>query len=224
LETVFDTIRHTNVQKKPAYRRIHRYYKSVGRYKSEKQRRKAATKLSEPGFTQKQIAMRLGVSVSTVKRDRKKVFNHTKAKLNTKASERQMAFQEQSLSLPLKKQIAYLQGMRKVREKALRCKALIVTVDFDAALAGRYALKFKPQLPVQMVDHSRITFEVAACGRRQVLGRVYAGALANGGMELHTNDSLKAFVKPVLEGLRVLDSSEDAEKSNGIKDNSSESA
>jgi DNA-binding CsgD family transcriptional regulator len=205
---VFDTVRHTNVQKKPAYRRIHRYYKSVGKYKSEKQRRKVIVKLGELGFSEKQIAARLGVSVSTVKRDRRKVSCHCKGKFNAKAFESRIAFQAEFLSWPVKKQLSYLQGARMVREKALRCKALIITVDFDAALSGRYALKFKPHLPVQMVNHSRITFEVAACGRTQVLGRMYVGALASGGLGLHTNDSLKAFIKPVLDGLMVVESKE----------------
>ena len=33
--------------------------------------------------------------------------------------------------------------------RALRCRALMVTVDFDAALEGHSALRFKPNLPVE---------------------------------------------------------------------------
>ncbi len=62
-------------------------------------------------------------------------------------------------------------------------RLLIITVDFDAALSGRYALVFKPKLPVQVHGQCRVTVEVVACGRRQVLGRTYVYELPDGGVK-----------------------------------------
>jgi hypothetical protein len=112
-------------------------------------------------------------------------------------------------SLSLKKQLDFvhelIESERAVR-RVFRCRALVVTVDFDAALEGRYALKFKPRLPVDMMEDSKITVVVQVCGRRQILGRMYMGRIVHGAANLQTNQSVNVFVKNVLLGLRVVDS------------------
>ena len=44
-----------------------------------------------------------------------------------------------------------------------------LVVDVDAALRGEYALGFKPNLPVDLVENGRVTVELLVCGRRQKL-------------------------------------------------------
>ena len=66
---VFDTQKHTNVKRCAEYRRISRYYKGVAKHKAEKQRRRRVLELHGQGLTNAQIAEKLGVSESTVKRD-----------------------------------------------------------------------------------------------------------------------------------------------------------
>jgi DNA invertase Pin-like site-specific DNA recombinase len=61
------------LRKKPMYRHVKKYYKSLGQYWRERKRRKLVLKLHEEGLSQKQIAERLGASVRTVKRDFAKV-------------------------------------------------------------------------------------------------------------------------------------------------------
>ena len=70
---VFDTKKHKNVKSKPGYRRIRKNYKSTGKYWEERNRRKQVLQLFSQGFKYKEIALRLGVSERTVKRDMAKI-------------------------------------------------------------------------------------------------------------------------------------------------------
>jgi hypothetical protein len=202
----FDTERHTNVKKKAGYRRIHSYYKSVEQYKAEKQRRAVATALWREGCSLGQISERLGVSVSTVKRDRGKVSRHLKGEQNAAFRDEDDLFRIDFLNWPIQKQCAYFKREREQRERMLKCRSLTITLDIDAALADRCPVVFKPKLPVMILDNARITLELVICGKRQFLGRMYATKLVEGGICLDTNDSMKAFVKHVLDGVRVMDS------------------
>jgi hypothetical protein len=202
----FDNVRHTNEKKKAEYRRIHCYYKSLERYKAEKQRQARVRALSVEGVSLGQISSRLGVSVSTVKRDVGKVSRHLKGEQNAVVLEDDDLFRREFLSWPVDKQCAFIRGMREVKRKKLKCHALTVTLDVDAALADRCPVRFEPKLPVMILDNARITFELVILGRRQFLRRMYATKLVEGGISLDTNDSMKAFVKHVLGGVRVVDS------------------
>ncbi len=200
----FDTVRHSNVQSKPKYRRIGRYYKGVGRYKSEKLRRRKALALQAEGVPLREIALRLGVSQSTVKRDLRKVQRYAKARFNARCLAYDVAFYRELSSLPRKEYEAALVRLHKFASRVRKCKALIITLNVDAALRGHRPVSFKPDLPVQMLDNGRITFEFVIGGRRQILGRVYVQKIANGGLSLQTNDSVKAQIKDVLSGLRIV--------------------
>ena len=204
---VFDTVRHTNVQKKAEYRRIHRYYKSVEKYNAEESRRKRVLALWESGVSLKEIAKQVGVSVSTVKQDLNKLSRYIKGRRRRSIEADHEEFRREFRTWSVEKQGAYFRRQRERERNSQTCKALIITFDFDAALSGRYALIFKPNLPIQVHGQCRVTFVVVACGRRQVLGRTYLYELPDGGVNMHTNDSLKAFIEPVFEGLRVIDSS-----------------
>jgi hypothetical protein len=202
----FDTVRHTNVKKKADYRRIDKYYKGVEKYKAEKLRRVQVRAFLGEGLSLGQVSGRLGVSVSTVKRDRGKVSRHLKGVQNALAFEEDDVFLREFSSWSVDKQCAFIRGIREVKRKRLKCRALTVTLDVDAALADRCPVVFKPKLPVMILDNARITLELVICGKRQFLGRMYATKLVEGGICLDTNDSMKAFVKHVLDGVRIVNS------------------
>ena len=94
------------------------------------------------------------------------------------ALEENMQFQSERRSWSLQKQVDYLCRVREADLKARRAhrgRGLVLTVDVDAALSGRYALRFKPNLPADLAENSRVTVEVVVCGGRQILGRAYVG-------------------------------------------------
>jgi hypothetical protein len=157
--------------------------------------------------------LRLGVSESTIKRDLLKMRRYIKGQFNLVARSQSMQSLSEFQSLSLKQQLSFVRELverERVMRRVRRCSALVVVVDFDAALQGRYALKFKPRLPVDMVEDSKITVEVQVCGRRQVLGRMYMGRIVHGAANLQTNQSVNVLLKNVLQGLRVVDSASPA--------------
>jgi transcriptional regulator with XRE-family HTH domain len=210
---VFDTEKHSNVKRRAEYRRIKKNYKTLEKFKQEKLRRGQILELQDQGLHIKEIAERLGVSESTIKRDLSKMRRYIKGQFNIVAREASMQSLSEFQSLSLKKQLSFVRELverERVMRRVRRCSALVVTVDFDAALEGRYALKFKPRLPVDMVEDSRITVEVQVCGRRQILGRMYLGRIVHGTANLQTNQSVNVLLKNVLQGLRVVDSASSA--------------
>lgn len=83
LSSLCDTKRRLKRKKTPEYRRINRYYKSISQYKKEKARRKQIYHLYHlKSWTQKNIAAKLHVSISTVKRDLRKMQKYITAQLN----------------------------------------------------------------------------------------------------------------------------------------------
>ena len=210
---VFDTEKHSNVKRRAEYRRIKKNYKTLEKFKQEKMRRGQILELQDQGLHIKEIAERLGVSESTIKRDLSKMRRYIKGQFNIVTREASMQSLSEFQSLSLKKQLSFVRELverERVMRRVRRCSALVVTVDFDAALQGRYALKFKPRLPVDMMEDSRITVEVQICGRRQILGRMYMGRIVHKTANLQTNQSVNVLLKNVLQGLRVVDSASPA--------------
>jgi DeoR-like helix-turn-helix domain len=206
---VFDTEKHSNVKRRAEYRRIKKNYKTLEKYKQEKLRRGQILELQDQSLHIRVIADRLGVSESTVKRDLSKMRRYLKGQFNLVAREASVQSLSEFLNLSFKKQLDYVRELverERVMRRVLRCRALVVTVDFDAALEGRYALKFKPRLPVDMMEDSKITVEVQVCGRKQILGRMYMGKIVHGAANLQTNQSVNVLLKNVLQGLQVVDS------------------
>jgi len=81
--SVLDSKRHLKRKKTPSYRRINSYFKSTKQYWRERNRRKQVKELRYVEFlSQKEIAAKLGISVSTVKRDLKKVERSVRGQLN----------------------------------------------------------------------------------------------------------------------------------------------
>ena len=210
--TVFDTKKHSNVRRRAVYRRVGKYYKSVSVYKAERQRRRRVLELHGQGLTVRQIAEKLGVSESTVKRDLQKWRRYLKGR--RRAATRELAFEpgarEEFLGMNLKQQVDRVQELSDqslLSRRTLPSSALVITVDVDAALEGRYALKFTPHLPIDMMENGKITVELEAHGRKQILGRIYTGEIGDGSINLQTNQSVNVFVEPVLKGLRVVEDS-----------------
>jgi DNA-binding CsgD family transcriptional regulator len=72
----------------PSYRKVDTYSKSLKQYRLERKRRRQVRELASKGYTQQQIAVELGVSVRTVKRDWEKVRAYVKGQNNKALKER----------------------------------------------------------------------------------------------------------------------------------------
>jgi DNA-binding CsgD family transcriptional regulator len=208
LGKVFDTKRHSNVKRHAKYRRISRYYKGVAKYKAEKLRRRRVLELYTQGLGAGSIAAKLGISKSTVWRDLAKVHRYLKGKENLVSRQESELFRQEVLSWSLKKQVNYLknysQAIRIIRV-ANSTRALCVKVYVDAAFEGHNAVAFEPDLPVNIVEGCKITFELSAAKRTQPLARVYVGEIGNFKVNLETNLSMNSSVPSALLGLRVVD-------------------
>lgn len=207
---VFDTKKHTNIKRKAEYRRIGKYYKSPERFKAEKDRRKRILELQDQGLTVGQIAGQLNVSERTVERDLAAMrlsINRHRTRLIRQASEEELGYFN---GLSLKGQLDYLCRLRDVKKRVLKirsCKSLVITLSVDKAFGGRYVpVKFKPDLPVEVLDNGRITIELEACGRKQPVARIYVGKITSGSLNLQTNQSMNQFVTSSLRGLQVVES------------------
>jgi predicted transcriptional regulator len=203
------------VKRKAAYRRIGKNYKGLEKFKAEKQRRKQILELQDKGLQVKEIAAQLHVSERTVKRDLAKLKPYVKGQWTLLARQESEKTLEWFTSLSWKKQIEYIAELREMRSiicKTHKCNDLLVTIDVDAALEGRYAASFKPHLPVEMLQNGRITLELAVHERKQAIARIYVGKTTQGTMNLQTNQSMNVSVKPVLKGLQVIETEENSQK------------
>jgi DNA-binding transcriptional MerR regulator len=212
---VFDTRRHSNVKRKAAYRRIGKNFKGLEKFKAEKRRRKQILQLQDEGLRIKEIAARLQVSERTVKRDLAKVKPYVKGQWTRFVHQEDEKTLEWFTNLSLKKQIEYITELQETRSiicKTRQCSDLQVTIDVDAALEGRYAVSYKPHLPVDMLENGKITLNLVAHGRKQAIARIYVGKTTEGTMNLQTNQSMNVSVKPVLKGLQVVETEETNQK------------
>ena len=165
--------------------------------------------MQDQGLPLRAIALRLGVSESTVKRDLDKMRSYLKGQFSRFKLGENERFGSEWNGWSLQKRVDYVCNLHKVvveSRRVHRCRGLVITVDFDAAISGRYALRFKPNLPLYLGEDSRITVEVVVCGRKQILGRTYLGQIKDGLAGLQTNQSLNVFVENVLKGLMVVES------------------
>lgn len=115
--------RRLKAKRTPEYRRINRYFKSTKQYKNERNRRKKILHLWLVEFrSQKEIADKLGVSVSTVKRDQKKLKRYVRGQNNRAIrimrDERHRAFEQAMEGLSLRERFDYL-SLQLERQKKL---------------------------------------------------------------------------------------------------------
>jgi hypothetical protein len=209
-KAVFDTKRHSNLGTKAEYRRISKYYKSLGKFKAEKSRRQRVLDLQNQGLTLKQIALILRVSERTVKRDLAKVMVYVQKRQTLLLRGESEVALEKFQAMSLKEQIRYVGELKEQKRrihKVRRCSSLVITIDLDAVLSGYYAMSFKPKLPVDMLEYGRITIELVARGRKQALSRLYVGKAVGGCgcVNLQTNQSLNAITRFAFKGLQLVE-------------------
>jgi len=75
----------------------------------------------------------------------------------------------------------------------------------DDALMGKYALRYKPKLPVEMLENGKITIELSAHGKRQKIARIYVGKVARETVNIDTNRSLHTVTPFTLKGLQIIE-------------------
>ena len=171
-------------QFKPRYRRMKKYVKSVKQYKKERQRRRLIKFLVEQGFTQKQIAEKLGVSERTVRNDWKKLRNYLKGQIrvNREMLERQriLEFNQQIVGMTLTQECRFL---KKRVEEVIRLRQRIdkfldktreyvtFTIDLDDCTDGIPAIQpNRNNLCIDLRKGLIIEFVVKKDGLREKLG------------------------------------------------------
>jgi predicted transcriptional regulator len=209
--TVFDTRKHSNIKRHPRYRRINRYTKSRVQYKKEALRRKQALEMQDQGVPNKEIALKLGVSERTVQRilEKPKSYiqrsrKHLRRYENTETL-KGLTGEVSTESLSVKKQLELVRELNNrwgKNRKVKPCKDLTITIDAEAAVNNRYALRFKPCLPVEIQPNSKITIELELLGETQPLGRIYVTQLFEKQLIFETNQSLNVVIKPTLTRLK----------------------
>lgn len=118
----------------PSYRKVDAYSKSLKQYRLERKRRRQVRVLASKGYTQKQIAVELGVSVRTVKRDWEKVRAYVKGQHNKALKERAIDeiavgdFQKWSQSLTHKERNLIIKRLSK---NPKRKQTFIVYLNMD---------------------------------------------------------------------------------------------
>ena len=204
---VFDTKKHTNIKRRAAYRRIRVYTKSLAKTKAEKTRRRQVLRLWSLGVKIKHISEQLGISERTIKRDLSRITPYIKKKRTQFIRRQSQAEIVQLNSLSPVEQLEYIHEYPEQCQvfKSRKCRDLTVTIDIDKAFQGQYPVKFKPNLPVDMLENGKITLELMTCGKKQAIARIYLGKIIRGQANLQTNQSLNASVKPTLKGLRIIE-------------------
>ncbi len=153
---VLDTNRRVKKRYVPRYRRIRTYCKSTKQYWKERNRRKKARKLSAQGFTYEQIGEKLGVSLSTVKRDMKKlrpyILGQFRREMRLFDEQRQREFNEQMEGLSLWQQFALLSQELDRRRKLLQgspYRGHYTIFYLDLTETDQYGIPKLTQLPHQ---------------------------------------------------------------------------
>jgi hypothetical protein len=176
---VFDTKKHSNVKSKPEYRRVRKYYKSAGRWREERERRKKVLQLFEQGLSYSVIAEQLSVSERTVKRDMAKIRPYYERKIASYMrrveQERRAKVEAELAGKSLSEQLKILQRMwvnysKLVKQREYLRRQLTVTIDLDALVAGNPAIKVAPKPPFSIKYPFSISFELTGKGKRLLVG------------------------------------------------------
>ena len=176
---VFDTKRHSNVKFRPEYRRIRKYYKSAGKWRSDRLRRKRVLELHEEGVSYVGIADRLGVSERTVKRDMARIKPYYERKVRSYmrklGEERGAKFRAELEGKSLSEQLSILEAAlvnynKLVKKREYFRRQLTVTIDLDSAAAGYPAVGFSPTPPFFINYPFYMKFELAVKGKKIVVG------------------------------------------------------
>jgi len=157
--SVLNTKRQLKHKRIPEYRRIHTYFRSTKQYWKLRNRRKQITELAYVYFlSQKEIAAKLGVSLSTVKRDLKKVRRfirgQTNRALRVMRDEWRQEREKCMEGLPLRERFDYLslemERYRKLRPRAYRGHHSIFFIDMTQT--DKYGIPKLTLLPRQTAN------------------------------------------------------------------------
>lgn len=173
------------------YRRINRYYKSIKQFKKEKARRDKVLKLRMVEFrTQQQIADKLKVSVSTVKRDLKKLHNFIVGQINQSIrlmqQERQRKFQEEYEGLSLWEKFDYLSKQIELQKKIWQHRGYrghYTIFHLDLTQTDKYGIPKLTQLPRQTANKTMAyPYKVRVHVKWEYEGRIFEADL--GGFDI----------------------------------------
>lgn len=158
--SVCDKKRRVKRRKGPSYRKINTYFKSTKQYQKERNRRKKVLHLWLVEFrSQKEIADKLGVSVSTVKRDQRKLRRYVRGQNNRAIrimkEERHRAFEQAIEGLSLREQFDYL-SLQLERQKKLwqrrGYRGHYTIFHLDMTQADKYGIPKLTLLPRQTAN------------------------------------------------------------------------
>jgi transposase-like protein len=96
-----------------SYRKVCVYTKSLERWRKEHERRRKVRVLAEKGYTQKQIARKLGVSTRTVMRDWDKMRSYVKGQQNKELRE---TVEREKLLFPQKYSMSFNDAMEFLKQ------------------------------------------------------------------------------------------------------------
>ena len=152
--------RQLKVKRTAKYRRINRYFKSTKQYKKERKRRKKILHLWLIEFrSQKEIADKLGVSVSTVKRDQKKlrryVIGQNNRAINLMQEERHKAYEQAIEGLSTRECFDYLSLQLERQKKFWQTRGYrghYTILHLDMTQADKYGIPKLTHLPRQTAN------------------------------------------------------------------------
>jgi hypothetical protein len=183
IERVFDTKKHSNVKRKPEYRRIKKNFKSLEQTKREKARRERGLELCLAGWSGDQIAGALGVSRRTVQRDLEKMRETIKRRLahavRVGSDEERVRLNRELDGLGPVEQARriglQLSGTKKSGRRR-ECHKLLVKIDVDSFGEGKEALSFRPGFPA-LVPPYVINFVLVLKGDSRGVGQLVVSGL-----------------------------------------------
>ncbi len=187
---VFDTKKRLKGNSRAEYRRVGKYFKSSEKYWQERKRRKLVAELLEQNLTIKDIAVKLGVSERTVKRDiakiqpyyERRVRHYLRCMEQNQQAEFEAAFKNSSPKNQLKmlrarlKTTKYQIKLEKQQEEMLKRRdylrhQLLVTIDLDDLSSGYPKIMHTPQMPLVIKYPFEINFAFKKNGEtKQVQG------------------------------------------------------
>ncbi len=171
------------------YRRVARYCKSVARWRLERARRREVIRLRLEGKSLVEIAVVLGVSLRTVKRDFARVKPYLKSQLRVRRlQEEQRRMEAMFGGMSTMERFEALEQLLRFPKKRRRVgkpeepARVVLVVDVDAALQGKAGLECVPRswsssgngrgldLEVRLVIHGKLVKMGGICFRSNIAG------------------------------------------------------
>ena len=166
-----------NTKFKPERRTISKHSNITKGRREE--RRKKIRQLREEGLSYADIAVSLGVSKSTIRREIAKKTSYKKDKIHDfpiglyrrkpPTTEEQLRSLKKRLKLIKEIEENYFK-LRKPRANS--CNKLTLTIDLDAIARGHKPLRCNPKPPITMNSPFRIELEIIILGKKSLVGEI----------------------------------------------------